>query len=332
LAFSATLGAGRALTLQLGNARQQRTAFERASAPADAVVEERFALSAMLGEASQLTVVHDWSLQGQFGLASDHQSAASGLVTGGVFASPYLALADTGDGLALAQQLGDRWSLRFGLARADRGEQDSYGSGDNTVMLGELVGAVSEHLRLSLQLGRLEEQGRVLDASGGGALGLPEGSGTTFLGLATRAELFAGLELFGQGNLGLTTPDGAGQGLLEDLSTLYSSSFGFGLARRDLGIAGDRLTVAISQPLRIEAGQAAIDRPLGRTLDGRIVRRRDRIDLAPEGRELDLELGYRVGLAGVGELSLNWLSRLQPNHDTEARPDHAVAVKLRRRF
>ena len=113
---------------------------------------------------------------------------------------------------------------------------------------------------------------------------------------------------------------------------LYSSSFGLGLARRDLAHAGDRLTVAISQPLRVEAGDAALDRPLGRTLDGRILRRRDRLDLAPEGRELDLEVGYRVGLAGVGDLSLNWLTRVQPGHDAEAGPDHAVALKLHRRF
>jgi hypothetical protein len=140
------------------------------------------------------------------------------------------------------------------------------------------------------------------------------------------------LELFGQANLGLTRPGGAGQSLLEDLSTLYSSSFGLGLGRRDLAVPGDRLTVAVSQPLRVEAGDAVLDRPLGRTFDGRIVRRRDRIDLAPEGRELDLEVGYRFGLAGIGDLSLNWLARVQPGHDAGAGPDHAVALKLHRRF
>lgn len=332
LDFSTPLAAGTALTFQVGGPRPRRQAIGWAADEIDRRVEERFALSATLGAASRFTVTHGRSLQGQFGLAGDHRTATPDLLTGGVFGSPYLALADRGDGLALAQRLDDRWSFRVGAAHADRGEQDPYGSAGNTVMLGEVVGVVSERLRVGLQLGRLDERGRVLDASGGGALGLGEGSATTFVGLAGRAELGAGIELFGQGNLGLTAPDRAGESLLGDLSTLYSSSFGVGLARRDLTQAGDRLALAISQPLRVEAGSATIDRPLGRTLDDRIVRQRERIDLAPEGRELDLELGYRVGLAGIGELSLNWLSRLQPNHDATAGPDHAVAVKLRRRF
>jgi hypothetical protein len=295
-------------------------------------VGEQFALSAALGDTGRLTVAHGWSLQGQFGLASDPRSVTPSLVSGGVFASPYLALADGGDGVALGRELDAGWSLRVGLARAGRGAHDPYGSNDNTVMLGELSGVVADRLRLGLQFGQLEEQDRILDASGGGALGLPGGASTTFFGLAGRTELTSSLELFGQANLGLTRPGEPGPGLLQDLSMLYSSSFGVGLARRDLAVAGDRITVAISQPLRVEAGAAAIDRPLGRSFDGQIVRRRDRLDLAPEGRELDLELGYRLTLAGVGEISANWLTRLQPGHDAEARPDHALALKLHHRF
>jgi hypothetical protein len=172
----------------------------------------------------------------------------------------------------------------------------------------------------------------MLDASGGGALGLPDGAATTFLGLAGRADLGARFELFGQANVGLTRSHGPAQGLLQDVSALPSSSFGLGLGRRDLAGRGDRLSLALAQPLRVEAGAAEIDRPIGRTLDGAIVRRRERVELAPAGRELDLELAYAWPLAGVGELSVNWLTRLQPGHDAAAAPDHAVALKLRRRF
>ena len=330
LAFSAPPGGRGGLALQLGGPLP-RDRLGGPSGPSEAQLDERFALSAALGDDSRLTVAHGWSLQGHFGLASDDRSAPAGLLSGGVFASPYLALSDSGDGLTLAQQLDDRWSLRVGLARAERGERDAYASGANTLMLGELVRA-TDGLQLGLQLGQLEEQDRVLDASGGGALGLGAGSSTTFLGVGGRAELSSALELFGQASFGLTRPGGGEQGLLRDLSMLYSSSFGLGIARRDLAVAGDRLTVAIAQPLRVEAGDAALDRPLGRTFDGEIVRRRERVALAPQGRELDLEVGYRVGLAGFGDLSINWLTRLEPGHDAEARPDHALALRLQRRF
>jgi hypothetical protein len=228
---------------------------------ADPRLEENFALSAALGEATRLTVAHGWSLQGQFGLASEERSAAPGLLTQNVFTSPYLALADGGDGVALAQGLGPEWSLRVGLGRTERDGYEAEAAGANTVLVGELVRFSADQWRLGLQFGQLEEQGRMLDASGGGALGLPDRSSTTFLGLAGRAE---------------------------------------------------------------------IDRPLGRTFEGQIVRRREQIGLSPAGRELDLELGYRLSVPAAGELSLNWLTRLQPGHDAGAGPDHAVALRLRR--
>jgi hypothetical protein len=140
------------------------------------------------------------------------------------------------------------------------------------------------------------------------------------------------LDVFGQGSVGLTRPHGPRPGLLREISVLSSGSFGLGVIRRALATKGDRLTLAISQPLRVETGAAEIDRPLGRTFDGRILRRRANVDLAPSGRELDLELGYRLVLAGAGELGLNWLTRLQPGHDAAAEPEHAIVLKLRRRW
>jgi Subtilase family len=330
LAFAPALGTGPALSLHL-EAPPEPTPGKVPSDEIDRRLDESLALSAGLGEAGSLTVTHGWSLQGQFGLQSEATGAAPGLLTGGVFASPYLALADGGDGAAVAHRVGDGWTLRVGLGRAGRG-QDGYGSGDNTVMLGELVRAVNDRWQLGMQFGQLEEDQRMLDASGSGALGLPEGASTTFLGFSGRAEVMPRLEVFGQGNVGLTRPHGARPGLLRDISALSSGSFGLGLTRRALATKGDRLTLAISQPLRVETGAAEIDRPLGRTFDGRIVRQRTNVDLAPSGRELDLELGYRIVLGSGGELALNWLTRLQPGHDTAAGPEHAIALKLRRRW
>ncbi len=331
LTFAPPLGTGAALSLHL----EAPPEHARGRGPSDAIdrrLDESLALSAGLGEAGSLTVTHGWSLQGQFGLQGEEAGAARGLVAGGVFASPYLALADGGDGVAVAHRLGDGWSLRVGVGRAGRGGQDGYGSGDNTVMLGEVLRAVNERWRLGMQFGQLEEHRRMLDASGGGALGLPQGASTTFLGFTGRGELAPRLEVFGQGSVGLTRPHGARPGLVRDISALSSGSFGLGLVRRALVAKDDRLTLAISQPLRVESGAAEIDRPLGRTFDGRIVRRRTAVDLAPTGRELDLELGYRIALAGAGELGLNWLTRLQPGHDAAAEPQHAVALKFLRRW
>ena len=116
------------------------------------------------------------------------------------------------------------------------------------------------------------------------------------------------------------------------MSSLRSTSFAAGVSGRELLTEGDRLVLAVAQPLRVEAGTATFDRPVGRSFEGQILRRSERVDLAPDGRELDLELGYRLALGDRRELSFNWLTRLEPGHRPGADPDHAAAVRLRTRF
>jgi hypothetical protein len=140
------------------------------------------------------------------------------------------------------------------------------------------------------------------------------------------------LELFGQGSLGFTDPAESEQGLIEEVSALQSSSFGFGIAHREVLAANDRLTVALSQPLRVDAGTAVFDRAVGWSLDGRILRQRERISLEPEGRETDIEIGYLLPLGRNANMSFNWLSQLEPGHDRNASPTHTLALKLRVKF
>ena len=169
-------------------------------------------------------------------------------------------------------------------------------------------------------------------AAGGGALGLPDRARTTFVGLGGRLALAERLALFGQGSLGLTDPGAAGEGLLDEVSTLRSSSFALGLEGSDFLAAGDRLTLALAQPLRVDAGSAELDRPVGRSFDGTILRRTEHVDLAPDGRELDLEVGYRLALDARSALDLNWLTQLEPGHRQGAGPAHAIALRLRMGF
>ena len=215
--------------------RRRSTLSAGPSGEIDRRLDESFALSAGLGEAGRLTVTHGWSLQGQFGLQGEEAERCPLVCSrAGCSPRPIWRLRTAATAWRWPTSLGDGWSLRVGLGGRGRGGQDGYGSGDNTVMLGELVGVVNERWRLGMQFGQLEEHRRMLDASGGGALGLPEGASTTFLGFTGRAELAPRLEVFGQGSIGLTRPHGAGPGLLQDISMLSSSSFGLGLVRRAL--------------------------------------------------------------------------------------------------
>jgi hypothetical protein len=298
--------------------------------------DEAFEVELLLGEqgsgrSGRLTLTRGFGLQHRFGLLSLEPDAAGGLISEGALASPYLALADRGEGLVLAQRLGAGTAFRVGVARAMDARQEPFERAQKALLIGELVRSFGAGTALGLQLGTVEEQQSLLDSRSGGALALADAATTTFAGVSARWALGPRLALFGQGNLGVTEP-GGGAGLFEDVSALPSTSFAVGLSGRALLAAGDRLTLAAAQPLRVEAGSATFERPVGRSFEGQILRQSERVDLAPDGRELDLEVGYRLPLGARREVSFNWLTRLEPGHREGADPDHAVAVRLRSRF
>jgi Subtilase family len=281
------------------------------------------------GGATRLAVTHGLGLQNRFGLMSVDPVAAGGLLGQAGLGSPYLALADRGDGMVLAQEVGPQVAVRLGVAVGETDRQPAAAQSRNAVVIGELVRSFGPGRVLSLQVGSVDEQHSLLDTRGSGALGGPDGATTTFFGLAGDWALADRFTLFGQASLGTTDPGTTGRGLFEEVSALWSSSFAAGLGRRDLFADGDQLTLAAVQPLRVEAGSAVIDRPVGRSFDGRILRQRDQVDLAPEGREIDLEVGYRLALSGRWTLGLNWLTQLEPGHQPDAGPAHAAAIRLR---
>ena len=223
-------------------------------------------------------------------------------------------------------------AFRLGLVTSEADRQAPLDQGTNTIVIGELARSWRTGHAVGLQLGTVDERQSLLAAEAGGALGLPDSARTTFLGLTGRLALADRLTLFGQGSLGLTDPGATGQGLLEEVSALRSSSFALGLSGRDLLTENDRLTLAVAQPLRVDAGSAVLDRPVGRSFDGEILRQADRVDLAPDGREIDLEVGYRLPLGDRRELGLNWLTQLEPGHRRGEAPAHAVAIRLRAAF
>ena len=299
---------------------------------------EAFAVELPLGDPAsaqtgRLTLSRGFGLQHRFGLMDLDPGLASGLMSQAALASPYLALADrAADGLVLAQAFARDTMFRVGILGSESAREEPFAPAQKAAVIGELVRGFGPGRAVTLQGGTVEEQQSLLDTRGGGALGLPERATTSFVGLTARWAVTARFALFGQGSLGLTSAGEAGEGLLDDVSQLPSSSFAAGASGRDLLTAGDRLTLAIAQPLRVEGGSATLDRPVGRNLEGQILRRSERIDLAPEGREVDLEVGYRLALGERRDLFVNWLTRLEPGHQRDADPDHALAVRLRNRF
>ena len=105
-------------------------------------------------------------------------------------------------------------------------------------------------------------------------------------------------------------------GMIENLSPLYSSAFALRAARPLDGRSS--VQVSLAQPLRVESGRTKLSVPVGRTQDGRVLRRGLSADLAPTGRQTNLALQWQRRLAGGGNLRLGATWTRNPGHDAAA--------------
>ncbi len=182
----------------------------------------------------------------------------------------------------------------------------------------------------SLGLGLLEEGSGPLGSSGTGGLAAGDAL-TPFVDLALSRPLAAGWRAFGEAALGRTAAVAGEGGLLEEVGPLWTTAWAVGLEGKAVWQESDRLTLELLQPLRVESGRAVLDVPVARDREGRVYRDRRPVDLAPGGRELDLELGYGRDL-GAARLQTALLLRHAPGHDAKAPPELLWAVNLRLPF
>ena len=107
-------------------------------------------------------------------------------------------------------------------------------------------------------------------------------------------------------------------GLFEDVSPVATSAFALHATRptRD----GGAFRVSLSQPLRVEDGQARLSHPSGRTTGGEVLRSAVAVDVEPSGRQVDLALRWRQPLE-LGELRLGAILSHEPGHRDSADND-----------
>ena len=167
---------------------------------------------------------------------------------------------------------------------------------------------------LSLAAGYLQEQEELLGSQGSGAFGELSGH-TLFLSAELDTTTHQGWELSAQGELGMVTPAVARSQFINDISTLTSSAFR--LQAHKPFSNGSAFRLALSQPLRVESGAAALSLPTGRTKDGLVVGTDLSAPLSPSGRQLDLTAQLDLPLLG-GDLSLAATHSRQPQHQQGA--------------
>ncbi len=77
---------------------------------------------------------------------------------------------------------------------------------------------------------------------------------------------------------------------------------------------GPATRLTLSQPLRAEAGDAVIRRPVGRRLDGTWVQEDLKLPLEPDARALSLGLGHERSFGKKARLSVQWERSFDAGH------------------
>ncbi len=185
----------------------------------------------------------------------------------------------------------------------------------------EMAYQLTPGVNISTHIARLDEQNGLLGANGSGALGFGRHNQMTFVGAGLQANVsneFAAFAEFEQGY-----GDAEGSGLVTQINDIKAQQMALGLQwQKD----DERAALTLRQPLRIDQATAEFSVPVGRTLDGGVLRETREASLSPSGRQLDIELGYAFMPSERSQLQFNLLHTMSPGHNADARADSAAMV------
>lgn len=127
---------------------------------------------------------------------------------------------------------------------------------------------------------------------------------------------------------GWTRPDAVG--LIAGGGQLVSRGWHVELTRDRAFSPNDRLSMRVSQPLRIEGGGLSLDLPVSYDYASESASfARRTLSLSPSGRELASEIGYAMPIArSAGWLQTNLFWRQEPGHIADAADDVGFALRV----
>ncbi len=193
---------------------------------------------------------------------------------------------------------------------------------DNTIMMARLGHHLSPAIKLGFDLGVMSETGSILGSLSDGAVSLGKGASTLFAGARFDWGFADNMNFFTRASFGLTDVRSADLSLVQGIGSLQSASFSIGVTGNSLLQRGDRLSFAISQPLRVVGGHADISYVSARDYQNDSLSFiSNRVSLSPDGREIDFELAYRAANILGAQVDFNILHQINPGHNRQS-PDN----------
>jgi hypothetical protein len=288
---------------------------------------EEFSFTSSLDN-TEATVSYNRHPALSFGLHQTGDIDRSLVMSDDAFSAPYLSFASEGYNFAASTELADLGTLRFGSFFGQQEEEQSNGTYGSVA---ELAMPFSGWGELSVQLGVAAEKDTVLGSQTQGAF---DTSGTTtyFSGLTGKLGLTDSLSIVGSYFTGISNPAPTDSSLFSDISSIHSNAFTIGLVGDGALSEDDRFGFVVNQPLRVTDAEATLSLATSRTQDGTVHKQETKADLAPSGREIDLEGFYETALSDRSMLGASLMLRTEPGHVENADEEAVFLIRFSHKF
>ena len=224
-----------------------------------------------------------------------------------------------GRAVALNRSVSDKSAFRL---------YSTEGNGDQARVAGMEFVSTTPGKPIAFRSGVVAERQSVLRSSAAGAFGRMSGN-SVFVGLDSNLQV--GSWRLGAGAEVGTVLAVIDRSLLSVNSPLITSAFALRAGKQ----LNERNTVdfALSQPVRIESGRADYTIPVGRTVEGEVLKSSGSADLEPSGRQIDLAARWRRSLpSGNGDFRVATSLSFHSGHSRAAEPKISVLAGWRLGF
>ena len=187
-------------------------------------------------------------------------------------------------------------------------------------------------LAVSLFAGLTKENDGFIGSSVNGGFAEQSTSANTFVGGSVKKKLGKNFALNATASFGSTGFAKHGLGLINEIENIRSSAFEIEVVKK-LDVEGASLfDVALTQPLRVEAGQANVKIPMLYQNDGKLNFTEKKFSLSPSGRQLDLSFTINEKLYGKMGLALSYIATKDAGHIKTNKIEHSAALVLSTSF
>jgi hypothetical protein len=321
----------------LGDGGELSLAFDRNDrhGRADRDGRSGFSLVARNGAGLEFAFGRGRAAARQFGIASMPAGSAFAMLP--QMTNPYFSLVPDALQAALGYGFGDGFVLRAGMLGTDARQYPPTSAGaavavrKSALALIELARTFAD-TAVSLSLARTRESDSFLGAQSRGAFAFGTDVASSALQLACAWRMAPGVALAGQAAYGVTPRIAMTNSLIVDTGTIRSNAFALALVGSGRFVRGDRVSIALSQPMRTFAGSMRFDVLAGVEGDGTALRERRSFSMVPAAREVMTEFAYVMPHAHDASTALSMSLRRHPNHFEDAPSEKLLAVRYAQPF